>query len=489
MNEHAIPPIDLVCVNLYPFEQTVGKPGVTTDEAIEQIDIGGPSMIRSAAKNAEWVTVLTAPRQYDRFIGELREHAGATTARTPPMARRRRLRPHQRLRPRHLRLPRQLHRARLPLHPHPRLRPRDELRYGENPHQAAALYKRPRLQRAHRRQRPAALRKAPRLQQHPRRLRRARDSSSPPQASTRTDPAPRHQAHQPLRPRDSRTPPPTPSASPSPAIPSPRTAASSRSTPPIDTETAALSSPRPTASSRSSSPPSSTPTPRDPRRALEECPPARRRRAPRRPPAQARVPLHPGRHARPGPRHRGSPRPRAGHHAAGPEPDPALPRRRPARRTRRRGLSSNAIAIGGPDASAPGGARSSAPAPDRWTASPRAASPSPRRATAPGRRRRLRRLLPLRRRAPDPHRRGRQAHRPPRRLQARPGDLRPLRQTRRDLPHHRHPPLPTLTTAENTPPSAKIPSNPRGDHHPRRAFFLGARPRCCYKRVCRETAR
>src|SRR5438067_11384321 len=51
MQEHGIRPIDLVCVNLYPFQQTIEKPGVTFEEAIENIDIGGPSMIRSAAKN------------------------------------------------------------------------------------------------------------------------------------------------------------------------------------------------------------------------------------------------------------------------------------------------------------------------------------------------------------------------------------------------------------------------------------------------------
>ncbi|MFM7319741.1 MAG: bifunctional phosphoribosylaminoimidazolecarboxamide formyltransferase/IMP cyclohydrolase, partial [bacterium] len=54
-------PIDLVVVNLYPFEQTVARPGVTWEEAIEQIDIGGPSLVRGAAKNHSHVTILTAP--------------------------------------------------------------------------------------------------------------------------------------------------------------------------------------------------------------------------------------------------------------------------------------------------------------------------------------------------------------------------------------------------------------------------------------------
>lgn len=72
-------PIDLVVVNLYPFEATVAKPGVTLPEAIEQIDIGGPSMIRSAAKNYESVTVVVDPADYDTVIETMRDHEGETT--------------------------------------------------------------------------------------------------------------------------------------------------------------------------------------------------------------------------------------------------------------------------------------------------------------------------------------------------------------------------------------------------------------------------
>src|SRR5436305_9971273 len=71
--------IDLVVVNLYPFEATVAKPGVTLAEAIEQIDIGGPSMIRSAAKNYESVTVVVDPTDYDTILETMREHEGETT--------------------------------------------------------------------------------------------------------------------------------------------------------------------------------------------------------------------------------------------------------------------------------------------------------------------------------------------------------------------------------------------------------------------------
>ncbi|MEN9975164.1 MAG: bifunctional phosphoribosylaminoimidazolecarboxamide formyltransferase/IMP cyclohydrolase, partial [Verrucomicrobiota bacterium] len=76
---NGIPPIDLVVVNLYPFEQTVAKPNVTLEEAIENIDIGGPTMLRSAAKNHAAVTVVVDPDDYARVIDEMKEHNGNTT--------------------------------------------------------------------------------------------------------------------------------------------------------------------------------------------------------------------------------------------------------------------------------------------------------------------------------------------------------------------------------------------------------------------------
>ncbi len=76
---HGIGMIDLVCVNLYEFEKTVADPEVSFADAIEHIDIGGPSMLRSAAKNAACVTVVTDPDDYDLVLGEMRTHAGATT--------------------------------------------------------------------------------------------------------------------------------------------------------------------------------------------------------------------------------------------------------------------------------------------------------------------------------------------------------------------------------------------------------------------------
>ncbi|MGL4668332.1 MAG: bifunctional phosphoribosylaminoimidazolecarboxamide formyltransferase/IMP cyclohydrolase, partial [Saezia sp.] len=73
INEHGIMPIDLLVVNLYPFEATVEKPDCTLDEAIENIDIGGPAMIRSAAKNWKDVGVLTHASQYESVLDELRQ--------------------------------------------------------------------------------------------------------------------------------------------------------------------------------------------------------------------------------------------------------------------------------------------------------------------------------------------------------------------------------------------------------------------------------
>src|SRR6478672_12011939 len=72
-------PIDLVVVNLYPFEKTIQKPDVTLAEAIENIDIGGPSMIRSAAKNYESVTVVVDPADYGSVLETMRDHEGETT--------------------------------------------------------------------------------------------------------------------------------------------------------------------------------------------------------------------------------------------------------------------------------------------------------------------------------------------------------------------------------------------------------------------------
>lgn len=140
MRDHDIKPIDLVVVNLYPFEATIAKPGVTEPEAIEQIDIGGPSMVRSAAKNHASVAIVTDPSQYDELLDELKSNHGATT-----LELRKRLAAQaftqtgaydamisQWLLRNETEAP-----ATMPI----AFRRHDELRYGENPHQSASVYK------------------------------------------------------------------------------------------------------------------------------------------------------------------------------------------------------------------------------------------------------------------------------------------------------------------------------------------------------------
>jgi phosphoribosylaminoimidazolecarboxamide formyltransferase/IMP cyclohydrolase len=79
MQQHGIEPIDLVCINLYPFEQTIAKPDCTFEDAIENIDIGGPSMVRSASKNHKFVTVVTDPSQYDAVVADMKANGGAVS--------------------------------------------------------------------------------------------------------------------------------------------------------------------------------------------------------------------------------------------------------------------------------------------------------------------------------------------------------------------------------------------------------------------------
>ncbi|HVF23320.1 MAG TPA: bifunctional phosphoribosylaminoimidazolecarboxamide formyltransferase/IMP cyclohydrolase [Pyrinomonadaceae bacterium] len=136
MNQHGIEPIDMVVVNLYPFAETINREGVTREEAIEQIDIGGPAMIRSAAKNAGAVAVVVDPKQYPQFIEELHQRGGSVSIPT-------------------------LHRLAAEAFQHTAqydavvssyltgsemfsltLTKITDLRYGENPHQVASLYQR-----------------------------------------------------------------------------------------------------------------------------------------------------------------------------------------------------------------------------------------------------------------------------------------------------------------------------------------------------------
>ena len=82
MKAHGIEPIDMVVVNLYPFKQAISKPGCTLEEAIENIDIGGPAMLRSAAKNFESVTVVIDPADYGTVLEDMRKNDGQVSRAT-----------------------------------------------------------------------------------------------------------------------------------------------------------------------------------------------------------------------------------------------------------------------------------------------------------------------------------------------------------------------------------------------------------------------
>jgi phosphoribosylaminoimidazolecarboxamide formyltransferase/IMP cyclohydrolase len=82
MRDHGIREIDMVVVNLYPFEATVAKPSCTLEEAIENIDIGGPSMLRAAAKNYPYVTVIVDPSDYKTVLEEMKKTNGSVSGET-----------------------------------------------------------------------------------------------------------------------------------------------------------------------------------------------------------------------------------------------------------------------------------------------------------------------------------------------------------------------------------------------------------------------
>ncbi len=143
---HGIAPIDWLVVNLYPFEATVARPGCTLEDAIENIDIGGPAMVRSAAKNWQGVTVLTDPAQYDAALAEF-EASGSVSPRTRfrlAVAAFDRVARYDAAISNHL----SALRDDGTLDPFPGqfnacLVKAQDLRYGENPHQAAAFYVEP----------------------------------------------------------------------------------------------------------------------------------------------------------------------------------------------------------------------------------------------------------------------------------------------------------------------------------------------------------
>lgn len=82
MKQHGIEPIDMVVVNLYPFKETIAKADSTFEDAIENIDIGGPAMLRSAAKNFQSVTVITDPADYSLVLSEMKKSGGEVSYET-----------------------------------------------------------------------------------------------------------------------------------------------------------------------------------------------------------------------------------------------------------------------------------------------------------------------------------------------------------------------------------------------------------------------
>jgi phosphoribosylaminoimidazolecarboxamide formyltransferase/IMP cyclohydrolase len=139
---HGISPIDLVVVNLYPFEQTVAKPNVSLHDAIENIDIGGPSMLRSAAKNHDSVTVVVDPLDYAEVAGQISENGNTILELRRKLAAKvfARTAAYDAAIAAHLNSEFRIQDSELPkslLISAPLAQP---LRYGENPHQTAALY-------------------------------------------------------------------------------------------------------------------------------------------------------------------------------------------------------------------------------------------------------------------------------------------------------------------------------------------------------------
>ena len=133
--------VDLVCVNLYPFEATAARRGVTEHEVIENIDIGGPTMIRAAAKNFGFSAVVVKPESYDAVLQELRETGGPALAGHAREPRGRGVRLHRPLRHGDLALVRR-EAGRLPAADHVSAYEKvTDLAYGENPHQRAAYYR------------------------------------------------------------------------------------------------------------------------------------------------------------------------------------------------------------------------------------------------------------------------------------------------------------------------------------------------------------
>lgn len=142
MKEHGIQPIDIVCVNLYPFKETISKPDVSNEDAIENIDIGGPAMLRASAKNHAYVTVIVDGKDYDQVLAELKADGQTTLETRRQLAAKvfRHTAAYDALIATFLT---DLTGEEFPEQVTYTYELKQQLRYGENPHQKAAFYSRP----------------------------------------------------------------------------------------------------------------------------------------------------------------------------------------------------------------------------------------------------------------------------------------------------------------------------------------------------------
>ncbi|MFZ4621407.1 MAG: bifunctional phosphoribosylaminoimidazolecarboxamide formyltransferase/IMP cyclohydrolase, partial [Bacteroidota bacterium] len=140
LKKHNITPIDLVVVNLYPFEATIAKPDVHLEEAIENIDIGGPTMLRSAAKNYRFTAVIVNHNRYGSFLSEMKEQNGISEETCFSLAKEvfEHTAHYDSMISAYLSGPSE--KQQLPATFSFSIKKYADLRYGENPHQSAALY-------------------------------------------------------------------------------------------------------------------------------------------------------------------------------------------------------------------------------------------------------------------------------------------------------------------------------------------------------------
>ncbi|KAB2331189.1 bifunctional phosphoribosylaminoimidazolecarboxamide formyltransferase/IMP cyclohydrolase [Cytobacillus depressus] len=142
LEEHQIQPIHIVCVNLYPFQQTIAKPDVTVEDAIENIDIGGPAMLRASAKNHEYVTVVVDPADYETVLAQLKENGQVEKDTRRKLAAKvfRHTAAYDAMIAEYMT---KLAKEEAPEKLTVTYELKQSLRYGENPHQKAAFYRKP----------------------------------------------------------------------------------------------------------------------------------------------------------------------------------------------------------------------------------------------------------------------------------------------------------------------------------------------------------